>query len=220
MHALCFRITPALMGRALSQWECFKHIVIVWCLCLYVTSSQPIDCSEISKSIWGFGEFVILQPLVFANVCNLSSIVICWCFNWNWCENHNSSIITYSLHSSSGKHNHKNYHTPILFGCSGFDGPVFFTWQGVMQCPWENVLWCLPNNTIEFFYQYSQGKTLRSLRRVSASSRSGGEPIITSIATPTKSRPSTSATVSQFEASSSSYESEASMGKPKFRLTL
>ena len=135
MHALCFRITPALMGRALSQWECFKHIVIVWCLCLYVTSSQSIDCSEIWKSIWGFGEFVILQPLVFANVCNLSSIVICWCFNWNWCENHNSSIITYSLHSSSGKYNHKNYHTPILFGCSGFDGPVFFTWQGVMQCP-------------------------------------------------------------------------------------
>jgi len=40
-----------------------------------------------------------------------------------------------------------------------------------------------------------------------------GEPIITNIATPTKSRPSTSATMSQFEVSSSAYESsEASSG--------
>ncbi|KAF6028082.1 CHDC2 [Bugula neritina] len=52
-----------------------------------------------------------------------------------------------------------------------------------------------------------EGKILRSLRRTSSGNRSVGEPIITNIATPTKSRPSTSATMSQFEVSSSAYES-------------
>ena len=60
-------------------------------------------------------------------------------------------IIHQLLHSSSGKHKHKNYQTSYYSDVVALMAQYSLLDKEWCNVAWENVLWCFPNNTIEFF---------------------------------------------------------------------